>query len=1045
MTKSYKQLILIFSAVMLGAFAMSADSALAATTMGVKNTTTGHATYSLNSTYADSVRAEPGDTLEFQMVASGAASTGITVVLPANLTYTTTSSASTGAVATVNVSGQTIDWTYPSTSAAVIRFTAAVASGSTLSTSHNLSVAFTTNTALTSTATVTIGPIITSASPSTGGDLSAVDITLTGHGFTQVGDISSVVLRPTGGGSDINIVQSLAVSSVGSGLYTITGVRVNSGTATGSYYIIVATSGYNGTAYGDSVTLSTNADTTETVNYTVSDGTSPVMSSANSYAHSTGVLSLTFNETIDVSATDLSKITLYDAAAAGNSQALTGATVSTADSTAVTITLTQAQKNTVSGWGVTAGNLYVQIAGSGIFDLSSNNLAAQGSRTAISTWTKDTTAPTATLAYTQNSASATSVKAGDVTVTATFSEPISATPNIAIDQPGATNIAATAMTLPSGGDRTTWTYTYTINAEADGTATVTLTNAPDYANNVLGTVTGNTFTLDTLGPTPAISTLATPTSSTSSIDLTWTPTYTASDFSAYKIYYRASAGVTSSNGALISVGGSSTGSYSVTGLNSGATYYFVIYICDQAGNCSSPSNEASRATGSSGAIIITAPSGGGGSAPSAPTTSSTSGSVDSTGGTITNTTANGTTAAVTIPANTFTSSTAVTASEATTTEKQNASIAATLGTVLGSSVFSLQATSNGTAITSFSQAVTLEFTYTTTDLGTADPATLRLAYYDTATHTWVALDSTVDPVTRKVRAQTTHFTLFAIVSFVSASTGTTGDTGQVLGSSVGAYPNGVLLKAPDAPTVWQIAGGAKHAVPSPAVFATRFSWDNIVRLPSSRQLDLYERGQDVKFAPNTLVKIKGAAAVYRVSSSGGLQPIISGRVFLDRFYQWSDVIEVSASLLADYPREELIADAQTIYDAELVAVPQAGVKAPVYYVTSGTVREFPNNNIFLSHALKLKRIRAISKAELSALTRGEAMTYADGTLLKGKAAAVYIISDGQKRPIKSAADFTALLFDWKKIKLVSDTLLSQITTAGEIRLVDAKSLHLAAQ
>ena len=66
-------------------------------------------------------------------------------------------------------------------------------------------------------------------------------------------------------------------------------------------------------------------------------------------------------------------------------------------------------------------------------------------------------------------------------------------------------------------------------------------------------------------------------------------------------------------------------------------------------------------------------------------------------------------------------------------------------------------------------------------------------------------------------------------------------------------------------------------------------------------------------------------------------------------------------------------------------------------------------------------------------------------MVKVRGSAVYIMSAGAKRPFKSAADFTALLFDWKKIKQLDNILLSQVPAAGEIRLVDAKSPHLAAQ
>ncbi len=83
-------------------------------------------------------------------------------------------------------------------------------------------------------------------------------------------------------------------------------------------------------------------------------------------------------------------------------------------------------------------------------------------------------APTVALTYSTNPA-----KAGIVTVTATYSEEVDATPDISIDQPGSTDISAVAMT--DAGTGTIFTYDYTVVAAdassyIDGTATVSLSS-----------------------------------------------------------------------------------------------------------------------------------------------------------------------------------------------------------------------------------------------------------------------------------------------------------------------------------------------------------------------------------------------------------------------------------------------------------------------------------------------------------------------------------------------------------------------------------------
>jgi hypothetical protein len=119
----------------------------------------------------------------------------------------------------------------------------------------------------------------------------------------------------------------------------------------------------------------------------------------------------------------------------------------------------------------------------------------------------DTTAPTVALTYSPVSP----VKAGAVTITATYSELVKTgqTPTISINQPGTTDITNVAMTV--GGTRATWTYAYTVVAAngttyVDGLATVSLLSTiSDTAGNVASSPTNNTFTIDTLAPTVALS------------------------------------------------------------------------------------------------------------------------------------------------------------------------------------------------------------------------------------------------------------------------------------------------------------------------------------------------------------------------------------------------------------------------------------------------------------------------------------------------------------------------------------------------------------
>ena len=114
------------------------------------------------------------------------------------------------------------------------------------------------------------------------------------------------------------------------------------------------------------------------------------------------------------------------------------------------------------------------------------------------TFTIDNTGPTVALTYSPGRP----VRNSDtLTITATFNEAITGTPQIAVDTTN-TDLSATNMT--DSGDQIIWTHTYDVPITSEGTATVTISGATDTATNATATATNNTFTIDDTGPTVAL-------------------------------------------------------------------------------------------------------------------------------------------------------------------------------------------------------------------------------------------------------------------------------------------------------------------------------------------------------------------------------------------------------------------------------------------------------------------------------------------------------------------------------------------------------------
>ncbi|MCK4968381.1 MAG: hypothetical protein KAS12_04965, partial [Candidatus Aenigmarchaeota archaeon] len=114
---------------------------------------------------------------------------------------------------------------------------------------------------------------------------------------------------------------------------------------------------------------------------------------------------------------------------------------------------------------------------------------------------------------------------------------------------------------------------------------------------------------------------------------------------------------------------------------------------------------------------------------------------------------------------------------------------------------------------------------------------------------------------------------------------------------------------------------------------------------------------------------------------------------------------------------------------------------------------FPHANVFYSWGYcdtDFNQVKTISSAELAAISEGAAQPFRDGSLFRGtaesihgkEASAVFVVSDGKLKPIKSAAIYQALYNDpnWSLVTWVPDDLLSKF--AYELgTAVDSSAIH----
>lgn len=223
------------------------------------------------------------------------------------------------------------------------------------------------------------------------------------------------------------------------------------------------------------------------------DSTAPTMSGVvgTTVEGAGDTIEITFNE--DVVATDGDwtnggEVTIQSDI--GTSVTLTNAAFSfDAPTNVLTVTLDEA---TDGEWLKNGESARVTPVASAVKDLAGNAVTTPQDDDSVS---GDTSVPTVALTYDIDR----QVKDADtIVITATFSEEMESTPQIAIATAGDGDLVATNMTI--GTDRTEWTYNWDVPAgnDDDGTATITITGE-DLAGNTISDAT-NTRVIDNTAP-----------------------------------------------------------------------------------------------------------------------------------------------------------------------------------------------------------------------------------------------------------------------------------------------------------------------------------------------------------------------------------------------------------------------------------------------------------------------------------------------------------------------------------------------------------------
>lgn len=232
------------------------------------------------------------------------------------------------------------------------------------------------------------------------------------------------------------------------------------------------------------------------------------------------------------------------------------------------------------------------------------------------------------------------------------------------------------------------------------------------------------------------------------------------------------------------------------------------------------------------------------------------------------------------------------------------------------------------------------------------------------------------------------------------------------------YPDGMVLKEGGSSNVWLIQGGKKRKFASYGVFLSRYQERDSVEVRSG-DLDTYSEGPPIRFPQYSLLQIPNGGIFLIVDDTKYAIP--SKKVFKHIGFNPDEIIRVTAWDVTDIPTVGLLASSDQSPIGELLQDKKTG---GIFYVSSGKKHPLLERIVLQTNFPHLKIHPATSK-DLDLYPSSNPELFTDGTLVKTSLfPTVYIISNGQRRPIATDEAFETLGFQWSRVVLSNGDTLS---------------------
>jgi len=231
------------------------------------------------------------------------------------------------------------------------------------------------------------------------------------------------------------------------------------------------------------------------------------------------------------------------------------------------------------------------------------------------------------------------------------------------------------------------------------------------------------------------------------------------------------------------------------------------------------------------------------------------------------------------------------------------------------------------------------------------------------------------------------------------------------------YPDGTLLQAEGEPGVWLLQHGKRRPFKTRAALYSRYNPDRIIPV-SKNELEKYEIGPSIQFANYSLLRTPHGTVYLLVDDT--IRGIASQEVFRTIGFNPEEIIDVAEVDLALYTVGEHITLTSAYPTGALLQDKKTGA---VFWVQDGKKQGIIDRSILannFSHVLP----SPVHTDELAAYPYAGRLKLTDGTTITSpESSAVYIISDGLRRPVISGEAFEKLGFNWEDVVEVPQSVV----------------------